>query len=236
MFAKKPARPPCCGHPSRVINIVTRASRSATVSWKLDGLASWLRLVGWSRVGTGTGLALAAVLLAVATVVVAITLTGNVGQGGETMVTTLEQLIASAGSGAIGTRGIRGQSWATGAKVLGTGNNWAGTRDVTMSLALASAVTLLLLSVTLLVLIDEVLLCWGLDHIDEHGLNLNATWVVLDVDLAQHNCWGLVEHNWCRLDNQWRMVHQHLGGRASDNDGSRAMDQNLALVLWVGDR
>lgn len=177
---------------------------------------------------------MAAVLLAVATVVVAIAFTGNVGQGRETMVATLEQLIASAGSGAIGTGGVGGQSLATGAKVLGASNDWAGTGNVT--LALAGTVTVLLLSVTLLVLIDEIFLCWGLDHVDEHGLNLDATWVVLDVDLAQHDCWGLVQHNWRGLDHQWRMVDQHLGGRASDNDGSRTMDQNLALVLWVGDR
>lgn len=185
-------------------------------------------LVGWGRVATLSGLALGAVLLlAVGTVGVGIALTGNVGQGRESMVATLEQLVASAGSSAVSTRGIGGQSGATG------GDNGAGTVNW---LVLAVAIALLLLSVTLLVLVDEVLLCWGLDHVDEHGLNLDATWVVLDVDLAQHNCWGLVEHNGRRLDHQWGMVNQHLGGWTSDNDGSGTMDQNLALVLWVGDR
>lgn len=148
------------------------------------------------------------------------------------MVAALEQLVASTDGGIIGAGSIRGEGLAAGAMLLLAGHNGAGSvQDV---VALAGSVRAL--AVALLVLIDKVLLCWGLHHVDEHGLDLDATWVMLDVDLAEHDCWGLVEHNWGGLDYQWRMVHQHLGGWATHNDGCRTMDQNLALVLWVGDR
>lgn len=180
------------------------------------------RLVRWARVAGAVALA----------AIVALALASNVGQGGETMVAALEQLVASTDGGIIGAGGIRGQGLAAGAMLLWAGHNGAGpVQDV---VALAGAVRAL--AVTLFVLIDKVLLCWGLHHVDEHRLDLDAAWVVLDVDLAEHDCWGLVEHNWGGLDNQWRMVHQHLGGWATHNDGCRTMDQNLALVLWVGDR
>lgn len=87
----------------------------------------------------------------------------------------------------------------------------------------------------LLFLIDKVFLCWWLDNIDVDRFNLNGAWVMLDKDLADNNCWGLVQYNWGGLDNQWGMVYQDFGGWAFDNDGGRAMDENFTLVMGICD-
>lgn len=55
--------------------------------------------------------------------------------------------------------------------------------------------------VLLLFLVDEVFLCWGLDNIDVDRFNLDWAGVVLDDDLAQNDCWGLVHDNWGGLNN-----------------------------------
>jgi len=168
---------------------------------------------------------------------------GDVGEGGQTLVSALEQLIAGTGGGGIGSRRVSGQGATTimlartmGSRTVSTVSmTTVSVSTVSMS-AMSMTMGLRALAVTLLILVDKVFLCWRLDHIDEHGLNLNATWVVLNVDLAEDDCWGLVEHHGGRLHHQWGMVDQHLGGRTLDNDGSGTMDKDLALVLRVGDR
>lgn len=184
----------------------------------------------------------AIVLMAWSGTIGTLTLAGDVGKSGQTLVAALEQLIASAGGSGISSRSVGGQSTATvmGSRTMGSSTvSTVSVSAVSVSMAtvsMAVSVGLRALSVALLVLVDKVLLCWGLDHIDKHGLNLDATWVVLDVDLAENDCWGLVEHHGSGLNHQWWMVHQHLGGRTLDNDGSGTMDEDLALVLRVGDR
>lgn len=199
-----------------------------------------LDLVRGSRIAAGSGGTGAVVLVSMAGAIGTLALTGDVGESGQALVATLEQLVAGASGGGVSSRSVGGQG-TTRVVLAMTGSVGSvavtvSVSDMSVSTVSVSGARVRALAVALLVLVDEVLLCWGLHHVDEDGLHLDATWVVLDVDLAQHDCWGLVEHHGSGLHHQWGMVDQDLGGRALDDDGGGTVDEDLTLVLGIGDR